>query len=39
MDYIAHKNQNLKEHLEGVAKLSRRNAEKIGCGDYGELNR
>jgi len=35
--YIAHKDQTLKEHLEGVARLSRKNAEKIGCGDYGEL--
>jgi CRISPR-associated endonuclease/helicase Cas3 len=37
LKYIAHENQTLKEHLEGVAELSRKNAEKIGCGDYGEL--
>ena len=37
MTYIAHENQTLKAHLEGVAKLSRKNAGKIGCGNYGEL--
>jgi len=36
-DYIAHKNQSLKDHLLGVAELCRKNAEKIGCADYGEL--
>jgi len=35
--YIAHENQPLRDHLQGVAKLSRKNAEKIGCSDYGEL--
>ena len=35
--YIAHENQTLKEHLLGVARLSRKNAGKIGCADYGEL--
>ena len=35
--YIAHKNQSLKEHLEGVARLCRINADKIGCGSYGEI--
>lgn len=35
--YIAHKYQTLKDHLHGVAELSRVNAQKIGCGDYGEL--
>ena len=34
---IAHENQTLKDHLEGVAKLSRRNAGKIGCESYGEM--
>jgi CRISPR-associated endonuclease/helicase Cas3 len=35
--YIAHENQTLKDHLQNVAALSRKNAEKIGCGDYGEI--
>lgn len=35
--YIAHKNQELHEHLEGVAELAKINAEKIGFGKYGEL--
>lgn len=35
--YIAHQSQSLKSHLEGVAKLSRKNAEKIGCAGYGEI--
>lgn len=35
--YIAHDNQSLENHLQGVANLSRKNAGKIGCGDYGEL--
>jgi CRISPR-associated endonuclease/helicase Cas3 len=35
--FVAHENQSLKAHLEGVAVLSRKNAEKIGCADYGEL--
>ncbi len=36
-DYIAHKNQKLYEHLEGVAELAKAHAEKIGMGNYGEL--
>ena len=36
-DYIAHRGQKLCEHLEGVAELSKINAEKIGMGNYGEL--
>ncbi|MBN1829142.1 MAG: CRISPR-associated helicase Cas3' [Deltaproteobacteria bacterium] len=35
--YIAHKNQQLYEHLAGVADLARIRAEKIGMGLYGEL--
>ena len=35
--YIAHKNQELHEHLEGVAELAKIHAEKIGMGNYGEL--
>lgn len=35
--YIAHENQTLKKHLQGVSNLCRKNAEKIGCADYGEL--
>ena len=35
--YIAHENQDLINHLLGVVRLSQRNAEKIGCADYGEL--
>ena len=37
MVYIAHEKQTLKDHLEGVAYLCRKNAEKIGCADYGEI--
>jgi len=36
-NYIAHKNQDLYKHLEGVAELAKNNAEKIGMGNYGEL--
>ena len=36
--YIAHENQTLKEHLLGVARLSRKNAGKIGCADYGNYS-
>lgn len=35
--YIAHKNQELHEHLEGVAELAKIYAEKIGMEKYGEL--
>jgi CRISPR-associated endonuclease/helicase Cas3 len=35
--YIAHKNQALCDHLEGVARLAEINTEKIGMGKYGEL--
>ena len=35
--FIAHKDQMLHEHLEGVAALARVHAEKIGMGKYGEL--
>jgi CRISPR-associated endonuclease/helicase Cas3 len=35
--YIAHKNQELCEHLEGVADLAKTHAGKIGMGNYGEL--
>jgi CRISPR-associated endonuclease/helicase Cas3 len=35
--YIAHKNQELYEHLEGVAELAKINAEKVGMRNYGEL--
>ena len=37
MEYIAHKQQTLEEHLWGVAELSKIHAEKIGMGNYGEL--
>ena len=37
MGYIAHKDQELYKHLEGVAKLAKRHAGKIGMGEYGEL--
>ena len=43
MTYIAHVReddkciQTVKEHLEGVANLSKLHASKIGLGDYGEL--
>jgi CRISPR-associated endonuclease/helicase Cas3 len=37
MEYIAHKDQKLHEHLEGVAKLAKCHANKIGMGEYGEL--
>jgi CRISPR-associated endonuclease/helicase Cas3 len=37
MEYIAHANQTLEEHLQGVAELSKNHAEKIGMGSYGEL--
>ncbi|MCL5808899.1 MAG: CRISPR-associated helicase Cas3' [Deltaproteobacteria bacterium] len=37
LKYIAHKNQELHEHLEGVAELAKIHAEKIGMGNYGEL--
>lgn len=36
-NYVAHRDQSLYEHLEGVANLSKINADKIGMGDYGEL--
>jgi len=35
--YIAHKNQDLYKHLEGVAELAKNNTEKIGMANYGEL--
>ena len=35
--YIAHENQELKKHLEGVAELAKNNSAKIGMGNYGEL--
>jgi CRISPR-associated endonuclease/helicase Cas3 len=35
--YIAHKDQDLYEHLEIVAELAKIHAEKIGMGKYGEL--
>ena len=35
--YIAHNNQALHEHLEGVAELAKIHAEKLGMGNYGEL--
>jgi len=35
--YIAHKNQELYEHLEGVAELAKIHTEKVGMGNYGEL--
>ncbi|OPY67673.1 MAG: helicase Cas3 [Syntrophorhabdus sp. PtaU1.Bin002] len=34
---VAHKNQELYEHLEGVSELAKIYAEKIGMGNYGEL--
>ena len=37
MEFIAHEEQTLKNHLEGVARICRKNAEKIGCADYGEI--
>ncbi len=37
IEYIAHKNQPLQSHLEGVANACRENASKIGCADYGEI--
>ncbi|MDD5167706.1 MAG: CRISPR-associated helicase Cas3' [Syntrophales bacterium] len=37
MEYIAHRDQELYEHLEGVAELAKIHAEKIGMGNYGEL--
>jgi CRISPR-associated endonuclease/helicase Cas3 len=42
MTYIAHIRedgtiQTIRDHLEGVSKLSRMYAEKIGLADYGEL--
>jgi CRISPR-associated endonuclease/helicase Cas3 len=36
-NYIAHRDQTLYEHLEGVAELAKIHAEKIGMGEYGEL--
>jgi CRISPR-associated endonuclease/helicase Cas3 len=36
-NYIAHKDQKLYEHLEGVAELAKVHAEKIGMKKYGEL--
>jgi CRISPR-associated endonuclease/helicase Cas3 len=36
-NYIAHENQELYKHLEGVAELAKIHAEKIGMGNYGEL--
>jgi CRISPR-associated endonuclease/helicase Cas3 len=35
--FIAHKNQELREHLEGVADLAKIIAQKIGLEKYGEL--
>ncbi|MBN2319631.1 MAG: CRISPR-associated helicase Cas3' [Acidobacteria bacterium] len=35
--YIAHSNQELFEHLDGVADLAKKHAQKIGMGIYGEL--
>ncbi len=37
MGYIAHKDQELYKHLEGVAKLAKKHAGKIGMGEYAEL--
>jgi len=37
MEYIAHKDQKLHQHLEGVADLAKCHAKKIGMGEYGEL--
>jgi CRISPR-associated endonuclease/helicase Cas3 len=36
-NYIAHKDQKLHEHLEGVAGFAKIYAEKVGMGKYGEL--
>jgi CRISPR-associated endonuclease/helicase Cas3 len=36
-NYIAHQDQELYEHLEGVAQLAKINTQKIGMGKYGEL--
>jgi CRISPR-associated endonuclease/helicase Cas3 len=36
-NYIAHRDQELYKHLEGVAELAKIHAGKIGMGDYGEL--
>ncbi len=35
-EYIAHEGQSVRDHLLGVAKLAGKNAEKIGCLDYGK---
>jgi CRISPR-associated endonuclease/helicase Cas3 len=35
-EFIAHENQLLRSHLDGVSILCRKNANKIGFGDYGE---
>jgi CRISPR-associated endonuclease/helicase Cas3 len=35
--YIAHKNQELHEHLKGVAEIAKIHAGKINLGNYGEL--
>ena len=37
MEYIAHTNQTLEDHLQGVSALAKIHAEKIGMGKYGEL--
>lgn len=37
MEYIAHRNQEVYEHLEGVAALAKIHAGKIGMGNYGKL--
>ena len=37
MEYIAHTQQSLEEHLWGVAELAKIHAKKIGMGNYGEL--
>jgi hypothetical protein len=36
-NYLAHRNQELYQHIEGVADLARLNAKKIDMGNYGEL--
>lgn len=36
-NFIAHRGQSLKDHLEGTARICRKNASKIGWGDYGEI--
>ena len=36
-NYVAHRDQKLYAHLEGVAELAKIHAEKIGMGNYGEL--